>query len=196
MTENKGKRGEMVVSVIAASISHKEDGVDFTRPSVTNSADMGADLFIQHPAGFLGSKLLPVADGSYLPPPADAQSASDIPNAKPAPALRQTTRVDVKTTDSKLGKGTVEKFVADTAKHPTCTGHLLVGGSGLTKPAERTLAQAQQSYEKDGKIFAHVNNEGIRRLAEHYRPPEPNLTSEASQKNTPEIDQIDTKGES
>lgn len=174
MSKNQGKDGEMVVCVIAASMSYHEDGVEFTRPSVTNSADMGADLFLRHPPGFL-DKVLQIANGTYLPPSPDALKDSESPgvNTKAAPA--QKTRFDVKTTSGKLSCGQVDKYIADIHKHPDCTGHVLVGGSGLTKLGKQKMTQAQQNFQEHGLTLAHVNNDGVGRLGECYRPPAPRL---------------------
>jgi hypothetical protein len=77
-------------------------------------------------------------------------------------------RVDVKTTPNKLQTDTVEKFVADVRKHPKCTGHVLMGGSSLTAPAQRKFEQYQQDFEQKGKILAYISNEGISRLESSY----------------------------
>ena len=170
MSKNQGKDGEMVVCVIAASMSYHEHGVEFTRPSVTNSADMGADLFLRHPPDFL-NKVLQIANGTYVPSPEalkDSKS-SGINITKTLPA--QKTRLDVKTTSGKLSCGAVNKYIADIHKHPDCTGHLLVGGSGLTKLGNQKMIQAQQDFQEYGLTLAHVTNDGVVRLGESYRPP-------------------------
>jgi len=174
MSGNQGKDGEMVVAVIAASIGYHEDGVDFTRPSITNSADMGSDIFLRHPPKFL-DKLLQVANGTFLPPSSDAKNNGEpkVPVAKSLPT--QSTRIDVKRTSGKLGAPTVDKFIADIPKHPGCTGHLLAGGSGLTKNAEIKLAQAQQNFQSNGLTIAYLSNAEVGRLGGHYLPPPPRL---------------------
>jgi hypothetical protein len=95
MSSNKGKDGEMRVVKIVADIAIQEEGLDFTRPTVTNESDMGADLMIKSSLQSL-NRLLQVAAG--LPQPKDEHSA-----------LNKTieSRVDVKTTRSKLQTDTV-----------------------------------------------------------------------------------------
>ena len=180
MSNNQGKKGEMVVAVLAASIAYHEDGIDYTRPSVTNSADMGADLYLRHPKGYLENTLLPMADGSYLRLPEDGPKDTE---SRDSGAETQKSRIDVKKTDEKLGKGTVEKFVADIHKHPDCKGHILVGGSGLTKPAEQILARAKDDFQKDGKILAYISEDGLRRVAAHYPVSTLDLNHDISQGN-------------
>ena len=47
MSTNKGKDGEMRVIKIVADIAIKEEGFDFTRHTITNESDMGADLMLK-----------------------------------------------------------------------------------------------------------------------------------------------------
>lgn len=62
MSSNKGKDGEMRVVKIVADIAIQEEGLDFTRPTVTNESDMGADLMIKSSLQSL-NRLLQVAAG-------------------------------------------------------------------------------------------------------------------------------------
>jgi len=160
MSSNKGKDGELKVIILAANIGLVRDGVDVTRPTTTNTADQGADLFITHPSGFL-NEFAEVA-GSTLP------STQRAPTNKEG-AASEKSRFDVKTTDSKLQKDTVEKFIGDCHNHPTCTGHILLGGSDLTGPAKRKFEAAQNRFSSSGKILLYVKNEGIRKLEGHYQ---------------------------
>jgi len=156
MSSNKGKDGEMRVVKIVADIAIQEEGLDFTRPTVTNESDMGADLMIKSSLQSL-NRLLQVAAG--LPQPTDEHST-----------LKKTieSRVDIKTTRSKLQTDTVEKFASDVRKHPKCTGHILMGGSNLTGPAQRKLDQYKDDFAQEGKILAYISNNGIGRLESEY----------------------------
>jgi hypothetical protein len=119
VSSNKGKDGELRAAIVVANIGRREDGVDFTRPTTTNTADQGADLFMIHPEGYLDT--FAKVSQSQLPSPNAVPSMSAYSGS-------QKSRIDVKTTDKKLQKDTVEKFVADCHNHPTCTGHILMGG--------------------------------------------------------------------
>jgi len=116
MSSNKGKDGEMRVIKIVADIAIQEEGLDFTRPTITNESDMGADLMIKSSPQSL-KRLLQVAEG--LPQSIDEHSAERSKKTIES-------RVDVKTTQSKLQTDTVEKFASDVHKHPKCTGHILM----------------------------------------------------------------------
>lgn len=161
MSSNKGKDGELRTVIVIANIGICEDGVDFTRPTTTNTADQGADLFMTHPQGFL-NKFSQVA-GSSLPPP-----KMDGTNNKPPAAEKS--RIDVKTTDKKLQKDTVEKFIGDCHNHPNCVGQILMGGADLTGPGHKVFKEAQENFSKVGKTLLYVKNEGIRKLEAHYKP--------------------------
>lgn len=161
MSSNKGKDGELQALILIANIGIATDGVDVTRPTTTNTADQGADLFITHPTGFL-NEFAAVA-GSNLP------STQGMPANKQAPASEKS-RIDVKTTENKLQKDTVEKFIGDCHNHPTCNGHILMGGSDLTGPAKKEFDAAQTRFSSSGKILLYVPNNGVKKLEEHYRP--------------------------
>lgn len=161
MSKNKGKDGELQALILVAKIGLVKDGVDVTRPTTTNTADQGADLFITHPPGFL-NEFAEVA-GSALP---SAQHSS----VKKEGATSEKSRVDVKTTDGMLQKDTVEKFIGDCHNHPKCTGHILMGGLGLTGPSEKTFKAAQDRFSSSGKTLLYVKNDGVNRLEAHYNP--------------------------
>jgi hypothetical protein len=158
MSSNKGKDGEMRVIKIVADIAIQEEGFDFTRPTITNESDMGADLMIKSSSQSL-KRLLKIAAGF-------AQSTDECSTELSKKAIES--RVDVKTTPNKLQSDTIEKFVADVRKHPKCTGHILMGGSSLTAPAQRKFEQYQEDFEQKGKILAYISNEGISRLESDY----------------------------
>lgn len=160
MSSNKGKDGELNVLILAARIGKIKDGVDVTRPTITNTADQGGDLFITHPPEFL-NEFAEVA-GSKLP---SAQNASVKKNSS-----SERSRIDVKTTDNKLQKDTVEKFISDCHNHPTCTGQILMGGADLTGPAKKEFESAQERFAPSGKKLIYVKNKGIQKLEEHYQP--------------------------
>ncbi len=161
MSSNKGKDGELRTIIVIANIGISEDGVDFTRPTTTNTADQGADIFMTHPSGFL-NKFSDISD-SKLPP----LQSEDINNPQPT---AEKSRIDVKTTDKKLQKDTVQKFIADCANHPNCRGQILMGGADLTGPGHKVFEAAQESFSKKGKILLYVKNEGIKKLEAYYKP--------------------------
>jgi hypothetical protein len=158
MSSNKGKDGEMRVIKIVADIAIREEGLDFTRPTVTNESDMGADLMIKSSPQSL-KRLLQAAA-------AFPQSTDEYSTERSKKAIES--RIDVKTTQNKLQTDTVEKFAADVHKHPKCTGHILMGGSNLTGPAQRKFEQYKKEFEQDGKILAYISNTGISRLESEY----------------------------
>ena len=158
MSSNKGKDGEMRVIKIFADIAIQEEGLDFTRHTVTNESDMGADLMIKSSPQSL-ERLLQVATGL---PQFTAEHSTER-SKKPIES-----RVDVKTTQSKLQTDTVEKFASDVHKHPKCTGHILMGESDLTGPAQRKFDQYKKEFEQDGKVLAYISNVGINRLESEY----------------------------
>jgi hypothetical protein len=152
MSSNKGKDGEMKVIKIIADIAIQEDGFDFTRPTITNESDMGADLMLKSSLQSL-NYILQVAEGT-------SQSTDSIERSRKTIV----SRVDVKTTQSKLQTDTVEKFASDVHKHPKCIGHILMGGNGLTAPAQRKFNEYKENFEQNGKVLAYISNEGISRL--------------------------------
>ena len=50
-----------------------------------------------------------------------------------------------------------------------CIGHILIGGSNLTGPAQRKFNQYKEEFEQDGKLLAYISNEGITRLELEYK---------------------------
>ena len=162
MSSNKGKDGELTVLIILSNIGRNKDGVDVTRPTTTNTADQGADMFLTHPSGFL-TELANVA-GVRSPLNPTSTSKKDI-------TISEKSRIDVKTTDRKLQKDTVEKFIDDINMHPKCVGHLLIGGEDLTGPARKTFEDAQSKYCISGKTLLYIPKEGIKKIEEHYKDP-------------------------
>ncbi|MGI9213635.1 MAG: hypothetical protein ACR2HF_14280 [Methylococcaceae bacterium] len=161
MSSNKGKDGEMRVVKIIADIAIEEEGFDFTRPTITNESDMGADLIIKSSPQSL-NHLIQVALGH-------SKSTDEHSTERSKKTIES--RVDVKTTQNKLQADTVEKFASDVHKHPGCTGHILMGGSNLTGPAQRKFDQYKEDFAQEGKILAYISNEGMNRLASEYTRP-------------------------
>lgn len=161
MSTNSGKDGEMALVKVVADMAIAEERVDFTRTTTTNTADMGADLFISHPPGFM-KKIEAIADGK----PVSTTTSNPESNAS---SLAKT-RVDKKTTTQKLTLATVEKFIGDVHKHPDCEGHALIGGAGLNKPAQRKFDAAKSDFAQNGKNLLYINNNGLTRIGEHYSP--------------------------
>ena len=110
MSSNKGKDGEMRVIKIVADIAIQEEGLDFTRHTITNESDMGADLIIKSTPQSL-NRMLQVAAGIL--------KSTDEYNTERSKKTIDS-RVDVKTTQSKLQTDTIEKFASDVHKHPKC----------------------------------------------------------------------------
>ena len=163
MSKNKGKNGEMRIAKLLCDISIKEEGCDFTRHTNTNTADSGADLVFEHPEGF-SSYLVSIASGT-VPTTQEGQQLNNIVK----------TRIDVKTTDNKISPDTVDKFGGDIRKNPDCQGHLLIGGSGMSKEAQKRFKSIQEAAKEDGKIVDYIPNTGINNLEAHYQAlPNPN----------------------
>ncbi len=161
MSSNKGKDGELRALILVAKIGQIIDNVDVTRPTTTNTADQGADLFITHPPEFL--KELAEVAGGLLP----------LGKTLPTNKINQQnykSRVDVKTTDKKIQRDIVLKFISDCAFNPNCTGHILMGGANLTGPATKTLEEAQSKFASSNKTLLYISNEGIKNLETHYQP--------------------------
>jgi hypothetical protein len=100
MSSNKGKDGEMRVIKIVADIAIQEEDFDFTRPTITNESDMGADLLIKSSPQSI-KRMLQVAAG-VVP-------FMNEGNMEQTKKLIES-RVDVKTTPNKLQTDIVEKF--------------------------------------------------------------------------------------
>lgn len=160
MSNNKGKDGEMKVTKVVCDIALRENGVDFTRPTNTNTADMGADMILESPVGFL-ERLENIALGKT-----EFSDKSVQTNDNSSTTYK--TRIDVKATDRKLQSDTVDKFTADIRRHPDCKGHILIGGSGLTGPAKIKFNQVQVDAESDGKKVTYISNNGLSKIKNHY----------------------------
>lgn len=162
MSSNKGKDGELKTAIVIANIGLCKDGVDFTRPTTTNTADQGADLFMTHPKGFL-EEIADVTQSEIVSEPKKNTNKSQ---------KSEKSRIDVKTTERKLQKDTVLKFIGDCNNHPTCEGQILLGGTDLTGPAKKEFKAAQERQAKKGKTLLYIKNDGVKKLEQHYKPNE------------------------
>lgn len=150
----------MRFGIVIAAASIRENGLDYTRHTVTNQPDLGLDYSLQGSAATLVS-FCEAGAGKALP--SVRETLGDLER-------RVDARVDVKTTESKLTGVTVDKFASDVAKHPNTDLHILVGGSGLTKSAERKFEAHRDALSGAGKPIVYISNEGAARLAEKYQP--------------------------
>ena len=160
MSKNKGKDGELRIVKILSDVGISNDGVDLTRPTTTNTADLGADMILYHPRKTL-KEIAEVAEVTF------PSSAETLLPEKQNEIVKS--RIDVKTTPKKLQKDIVEKFVDDVNNHPKATGHILIGGQDLTGPGKKLMAEAQQRLSEEGKDMVYINNSGIKKLETHYR---------------------------
>lgn len=160
MSENQGKDGEMRFGIALAGASIRENGLDFTRHSVTNQPDLGVDYSMQGSAETLVA-ICEIGTGISLP--AITDTLGD-------PTRRVDARVDVKTTNNKLTGVTVDKFVSDIKKHPNTDLHILAGGSALTKDGAKKFRAHQAALNEDGKAIVYIPNDGVARLANEYKP--------------------------
>lgn len=150
----------MRFAITIAGASIRENGLDFTRHTVTNQPDLGVDYSAQGPAEALVS-FCEIGAGTAL---------ESIRGTLGAPDRRIEARFDIKTTEEKLAGDTVEKFVSDVKKHPNTDLHVLVGGSGLTKSAQAKFEAHRASFQEDGKAIVYIPNQGLAKLASEYKP--------------------------
>lgn len=176
MSNNQGKDGEMIFGVIVNSIGHSEDGVDYTRHSVTNSADLGSD-FVIYSTEKTFEKIDQIAQGTYQPQL--ALSASEPPPASPSKGKRIATRVDCKTSPQ-ITLSTVKKFSGDILKNPTMTNHVLAGGDRMMPAAEKEWQRQVEAHAVDGINLYYWSNQSIFNLSNHYEPPRPVAPPQAS----------------
>jgi len=158
MSLNKGKVGEMQTGKLLFEIATHEKVFDVKRPTLTNESDMGADFEINSTPQEL-QRVLQTAKVELTD-----KDKTNLESSKG----NVNSRIDVKTTQSKIGKETVDKFATDVHKHPNTTSHILMGGSHLTAPAQKALNQHKEVFAQEGKILAYISNEGIINLESHY----------------------------
>lgn len=152
-----------VLSYIVETVNN----CDITRHTNTNTADGGADLVLEHPKGLL----------SYLAGVAAETPDLQAPDLQEAPRVK--TRIDVKTTDSKISPDVVIKFGGDIRRNPDCNGHALMGGKELSPQAEEEFKKIQQAQAEVGKEVVYIPNPGVTNLETHYR----SLTAESTDKD-------------
>jgi hypothetical protein len=158
MSSNKGKVGEMQTGKLLFDIAIREVSFDVKRPTLTNESDMGADFEINSTPQEL-QRVFKTANVK-LTDKDETILTSSKGNVN--------SRIDVKTTSSKIGKDIVDKFATDVHKHPNTTGHILMGGSNLTAPAQRAFNQHKEVFAQEDKVLAYISNEGISRLEAEY----------------------------
>lgn len=156
MSANKGKDGEMRVLRLLSHIVEAEVNCDVTRHTNTNTADGGADLILEHPQGLL-PHLGSIASGEDNNRPPDLADAQKVKS-----------RVDVKTTESKIGPDVLKKFAGDIRRNPDCDGHVLMGGAGLSNQAKSDFKEIQDAQAEVGKTVVYIPNTGIENLERHY----------------------------
>jgi hypothetical protein len=165
MSSNKGKVGEMQTGKLLFDIAIKEESFDVKRPTLTNESDMGADFEINST-------------------PQELQRVFQTANIKLTDEDKMlltslkgkvNSRMDVKTTQSKIGKDTVDKFATDVHKHPNTTVHILTGEKGLTAPAQRELNKHKEVFIQENKVLVYISNEGISQLKSEYEAVIPEL---------------------
>lgn len=160
MSSNKGKDGEMNAIIAFATVAKNEDNFDFTKPTTTNTPDMGADIILEHNENFIENTMIPLS-----------QEKKPITNTKTLDKKPKTvkSRIDIKNTERKISKDTVEKHISDVRKHPDCTNHLLIGGKGLTSPAKKRLDNANQDFSENGKKLYYINQNEMENIHNHYK---------------------------
>ncbi|HFK4656429.1 TPA: hypothetical protein ACG0PD_004657 [Escherichia coli] len=156
MSTNKGKDGEMRVLRLLSRIAEIEENCDVIRHTNTNTADGGADLILEHPQG-----LLPYLEGI-----ANGEDNNQLPDLSDAKNVK--TRIDVKTTENKLGPDIVKKFAGDIRRNPDCDGHVLMGGSDLSNQAKSDFKEIQDAQAEVGKTVVYIPNSGVKNLKKHY----------------------------
>ncbi|MFQ2462401.1 hypothetical protein QUC30_11820 [Aeromonas caviae] len=169
MSNNQGKDGEMIFGVIVSSIGHSEDGFDYTRHSVTNSADLGSD-FVIHSRDTTFEKIDQIAQGTYQPQ--QTAITSEHSPVSPSQGRRVATRVDCKTSPQ-ITLSTVKKFCGDILKNPTMTNHVLAGGDRMMPAAAKEWQQQVDAHSVDGINLYYWSNQSIFNLSNHYEPPRP-----------------------
>ena len=157
MSGNKGKDGEMRVLRLLSYIVEANDNCDVTRHTNTNTADGGADLILEHQKNLL-PHLSEIALGNSEDQILDLQNTD-----------RVKTRIDVKTTESKISPDTVKKFAGDIRRNPDCEGHVLMGGSMLSTKSKLDFKEIQKAQAEVGKTVVYISNNGVEFLENHYQ---------------------------
>ncbi|ECE0486561.1 hypothetical protein KX75_20565 [Salmonella enterica subsp. enterica] len=168
MSDNKGKDGEMMMLNIFSSASIAHNGLEVTRPSKTNSADLGADMFLTAPQNVI-EILLNVASGNF-----DTPSSIGIGNVSGNEVVKA--RIDSKNYDNKVSKAAMAKFLSEVPLHADSQYHLIIGGPSVTKGAQKLLDDTKPVLDAQGIEVRHISDTGIFNLSEAYpsiRPGKP-----------------------
>jgi len=160
---NKGKSGEMILLNIISSACSLRDKLEVTRPSKTNSADLGLDMTLSGP-----KKEVEVFIQNAIPERIQPKHIENIDQNKIVKA-----RIDSKNFENRVTKSEMKKFVSETAIHTDSTYHLIMGGTGLTKGAEEIIKNANTLLEKQGMEVIHITHDGIINLSDSYPPARP-----------------------
>ena len=97
---------------------------------------------------------------------ASGEDNNQLPDLSDAKKVK--TRIDVKTTESKLGPDVVNKFAGDIRRNPDCDGHVLMGGIDLSDQAKSDFKEIQDRQAEVGKTVVYIPNSGIENLEQHY----------------------------
>ena len=160
MSTNKGKDGEMRVLRLLTHIVEAEENCDVTRHTNTNTA--GTISFVTNLPNFSKSQSLL----SHLGSIASGEDNNKLPDLNDVQKVK--TRIDVKTTESKLGPDVVKKFAGDIRRNPDCDGHILMGGTDLSAQASSDFKEIQDAQAEVGKTVVYISNSGIENLEQHY----------------------------
>jgi len=145
MSDNKGKDGEMVVARALCDIAIAENKVDYTRSSITNAPDLGADLVLHCPEN-TGDKFEDIVN--------EGSSSMELSG-------RQIEiRIDVKA--KKVEKEDAEKFIGDIVKHPTKKEHWITGDA-ISGPAKNIISEC------DWIKTRFLSNNDIQKIANYYQ---------------------------
>lgn len=146
----------MRVLRLLSHIVEAVENCDVTRHTNTNTADGGADLIFEHPQGLL----------LHMAGVANGKDNNQLPDLSDAP--KEKTRIDVKTTENKLGPDVVKKFAGDIRRNPDCHGHVLMGGSDLSNQAKSDFKEIQDAQAEVGRTVVYIPNSGVENLEQHY----------------------------
>lgn len=167
MSENKGKTGEMIALSIVSAACHVTDKLEVSRPSKTNSADLGLDLSLSGKKKDIETILT-----TATPNRTQSEAMNNIGDDVIVKA-----RIDSKNYDGKITKAAMDKFVGEICLHPDSNYHIMWGGTHLTKGAKESASNANERLKDKGITIEYINKEGIYNLSEAYpaiRPGNPN----------------------
>lgn len=148
MSSNRGKDEELRATKSLCDIATVEEKCDITRHTTTNTPDLGADLVFHCPSD-TGEKFSEIAKTGG--------------SSKELTGHSSRVRIDVKARTGKIQKDDAEKLVDDIKKHPQTNEHWLIGGSGLTKPAQRVLDSANE-----WATVRHFSRDDFKKISQFY----------------------------